>query len=115
MMEEIRSSEMSILLRATWRPIPEEGIFIDTAVKTSNLTMHSPCVWYTGGGRERRDVMSYPSHTEIISDVHVATPLHHNDVDTMERWGGRGDMTALLSNLLNDLKLWRLVMLFYQK
>jgi hypothetical protein len=36
--EAIRSPETSVHTRSTWRHIPEDGIFIVTAVKTSNLT-----------------------------------------------------------------------------
>jgi hypothetical protein len=36
MIEVLRSSETSVLTRATWRNIPE--VFTDTAMKTSNLT-----------------------------------------------------------------------------
>jgi hypothetical protein len=37
-MEALLFSETSVLTRATSRNIPEDGIFIVTAVKTSNLT-----------------------------------------------------------------------------
>jgi hypothetical protein len=36
-MEAIRSFETSVLRRATRRDIPEDGIFIVTAVRTSSL------------------------------------------------------------------------------
>jgi hypothetical protein len=38
MMEALHSSEMSVLTTATRRNIAENGIFIATAVKASNLT-----------------------------------------------------------------------------
>jgi hypothetical protein len=37
-MQALRSFETSVLAKATWHHIPEDGIFIVTAVKTSNLT-----------------------------------------------------------------------------
>jgi hypothetical protein len=38
MMEELHSSETSIITKATWRNIPEDAFFMVTAVKTLNLT-----------------------------------------------------------------------------
>jgi hypothetical protein len=38
MMEAIRSTETSVLTRATQRHIPEQAFFTGTAVRSSNLT-----------------------------------------------------------------------------
>jgi hypothetical protein len=40
-MEATRSTETSVLTRAIRRHIPEDGIFIFTAVKTSDLTNYN--------------------------------------------------------------------------
>jgi hypothetical protein len=43
MMEAISSSETSVLARATWHNIPEDAIFMVTAVKTSTLSQTTQC------------------------------------------------------------------------
>jgi hypothetical protein len=40
MMEALRSAESCVLSRSTRRNIPEDGFFIVTVVKTSNLTFY---------------------------------------------------------------------------
>jgi hypothetical protein len=41
LLEDIRSSKSSVLTRAILRNVPEDGILMVTAVKTSNLTLSS--------------------------------------------------------------------------
>jgi hypothetical protein len=54
MMEVIHSSKTSVLTRVTWRHIPEDGIFIVTAVKTSNLTLNYMFGDFADLGLERK-------------------------------------------------------------
>jgi hypothetical protein len=54
-MEALRSSETSVLIRATRRNIPKKAFFIVTAVKTSNLTKHESRQRYSKVDSERHE------------------------------------------------------------
>jgi hypothetical protein len=63
-MEAIYFTETSVLTRATRRHIPDDGISIVTAVKTSNLTkprldVNSDVRWHRADGRRMNCSITY--------------------------------------------------------